>query len=484
MNCARCGAELLKGAKFCSKCGAALPREHAVPYGERPTGPQVPTRVLLAVGMAAAGVAGLAVLGFLLTNPFAGGDTEIGTTPVLSPTRPPSTLTAEPTAAPSPTPTVTPKPASLTDVAAVAARGGHTCGVIQSGGVKCWGGNNYGQLGDGTITDRSTPVDVVGLGGDVAAVAGGFGHNCALTTAGGVKCWGLNDFGQLGGGTTTDRSAPLDVAGLESGVAAITPGGWHTCALTTVGGVKCWGRNGHGQLGDGTTTDRASPVDVVGLGSDVVAVAAGYFHTCALTTAGSIRCWGQNDGGQLGADTTDLCTTDRPLGRFPCSTTPLDVVGLDSGVAAVAAGAWHTCGLTTVGGVKCWGGNNYGQLGDGSTTGNSTPVDVTGLESGVAAVAAGYWHTCALTTAASGVRCWGANKGGQLGDRTTVNRTTPVVPLPTGVAAISAGYSHTCALTAEGGVKCWGANDYGQLGDGTTTSSATPVDVVEAGPAR
>jgi alpha-tubulin suppressor-like RCC1 family protein/N-acetylmuramoyl-L-alanine amidase len=341
-------------------------------------------------------------------------------------------------------------------VAAVAAGGRHTCALTTAGGLKCWGYNSYGQLGDGTTTGHSTPADVTGLTSGVAAVAAGGWHTCALTTAGGLKCWGDDSWDQLGDGTNSDRWTPADVAGLTSGVAAVAAGWEHACALTTTGGLKCWGDNQHGQLGDGTTSSRSTPVDVSGLTSGVAAVAAGGEHTCALTTAGGLKCWGYNNGGS----------------------TPVDVSGLTSGVAAVAAGGEHTCALTTAGGLKCWGYNSYGQLGDGTTTGRSTPADVTGLTSGVTAVAAGGRHTCALTTA-GGLKCWGFNGERQLGDGTTTDRWTPVnvTGLTSGVAAVAAGAAHTCALTTTGGLKCWGSNGEGQLGDGTTTSHGAPVDV-------
>lgn len=335
----------------------------------------------------------------------------------------------------------------LQNIAAIAAGGYHTCALTTNGGVKCWGYNYAGQLGDGTTIPRNVPMDVVGLSSGVQAIAAGYLHTCAVTTGGGVKCWGWNGLGQLGDGTTTDRTTPVDVVGLSSGVKAVVAGYYHTYALTTGGGVKCWGRNEYGQLGNGTTTSSSAPVDVTGLSSGVMAIAAGKYHTCALTTGGGVKCWGWNVLGQLG----DGTTTNK--------NTPVDVSNLSSGVVSITAGGGHTCALTTGGGVKCWGGNGYGQLGDGTTTNRTTPVDVAELGSGVTAITAGEAHTCVLT-ANGGVKCWGWNKLGQLGDGTTTHRTAPVdvSGLGSGVTSIAAGYYHTCAVVPGGGVRCWGAN--------------------------
>jgi alpha-tubulin suppressor-like RCC1 family protein len=241
----------------------------------------------------------------------------------------------------------------------------HTCGITRDGGLKCLGKNEFGQLGDGTTTTRTTAVEVVGLARGVTDVSVGSRKTCAVTTSEGLKCWGANGGGQLGDGTTLDRSTPVDVVGLTSGVASVVVGGSHTCAVTTAGGLKCWGSNRLGQLGDGTLTDRTTPVDVVGLSSGVADVTTGsYGFTCAATTVGAVKCWGSNLSGQLGAETTALC------GDFarPCSKTPVDVDGLTTSVRALAAGALHVCAVTTAGGVLCWGDNQEGQLSDDGRT--------------------------------------------------------------------------------------------------------------------
>jgi hypothetical protein len=205
---------------------------------------------------------------------------------------------------------------------------------------------------------------VAGLASGIAAVATGDDHSCALTTAGGVVCWGFNNHGQLGNGTNLDSTTPVTVTGLSSGVGAIVAGGYHTCAVTTAGNLLCWGHNASGQLGDNSTTNRAIPVPVANLGSEVAAVAGGYSHTCELTTAGVVRCWGDNTYGQLG----DGTTTERHA--------PVLVSSLAGVSTAVAGANGHTCALTTAGGALCWGANGAGQLGDGSRTASSLPVDV------------------------------------------------------------------------------------------------------------
>jgi alpha-tubulin suppressor-like RCC1 family protein len=338
-------------------------------------------------------------------------------------------------------------------VAAVSAGSAYTCAIATRGTLKCWGYNADAQLGDGTLVSRSTVSDVVGLESGVGAVATGEHHTCALTTWGAVKCWGRDYYGELGYGVGWVASlVPLDVVGLGSGVKKVAADWSHTCAVMTEGGLKCWGNNfPSGKLGDGTLNNRPAPVDVVALGTLVDAVAPAYDFTCALTTAGGVKCWGDGGYGQLG-------------NGGGSSLIPVDVVGLSEGVLALTARGRTACALTSAGGMKCWGYNGTGQLGDGTTTDRHTPVDVLGLRSGVMAIAVGGGHTCALMIT-GGMKCWGYNGTGQLGDGTLVDRYTPVdvVGLAGPVTAITLSGNHSCVVLASGRIQCWGLNHYGQL---------------------
>ncbi|OBS51708.1 hypothetical protein A8B73_14880 [Methylosinus sp. 3S-1] len=343
------------------------------------------------------------------------------------------------------------------------------CALTSVGGVMCWGYNEFGAVGDGTTTDRPSPVAVSGLSGGVVAITTGALHACALTVAGAVLCWGSNANGQIGDGTMTNRLTPVAVSGLSSGVVAIAAGQFHNCALTSAGAVLCWGWDGLGQLGDGVENyyvNRLTPVGAWGLSSGVVSITAGDNHSCAVMRGGAARCWGQNHRGQLG----DGTTTERSK--------PVAVTGLAGGVAAIMAGGVHTCAVTSAHAVKCWGYNYYGQVGDGTTTTRITPVAVSGLSSGVVALAAGYGHNCALK-GDGGLWCWGRNYFGQVGDRTTTHRATPVsVPGHTrGVLAIALGGDHSCVSVGGGIVRCWGNNWHGELGDGTFKNRLAPAPI-------
>jgi alpha-tubulin suppressor-like RCC1 family protein len=355
-----------------------------------------------------------------------------------------------------------PTPATASHVAQMSAGGMHTCVLRWTGGVKCWGRNDSGQLGNGTITtSEATPVDPVGLTSGVARISSGAVHTCALSNAGGVKCWGSGP-GMPGG---VASSVPADVPGFASGVASVSAGYNSTCIVTTAYGVKCWG------VGMGGST----PADVSGATSGIASVSTGFGFACALTTGGGVKCWGDNDEGQLG--------DGQACGTTSCASAQ-GVVGLPSGAIRLETGENHACVVTSGLGVKCWGSNLGGQLGDGSTALNrTTPVDVVGLTSGVVAVSAeNGLHTCAILLGGS-AKCWGYNYFGQLGNGTTGFNAQPtpvdVIYDSGGLSAISAGGIHTCALAVGGAVACWGDDMYDQLGSDTDDDGCT--DGIETG---
>ena len=338
----------------------------------------------------------------------------------------------------------------------------HTCFMRPAGTVVCWGSNGGAQLGDGTATNRTTPVAVVSLFG-ATSISAGQSHSCAVD-AGTAKCWGFNASGQIGDNTTTPRFGPRTAVPPITDAVAVVAGLGHSCALRSTKEVKCWGHPG--TLGNGSTAGSLVPVDVSGINT-AIAISADNSHTCVLLEDGRIACWGVGGTGQLG----DGATTNRLA--------PVIVAGISTAIA-VSAGGNHTCALLADGSVKCWGNNGSGQLGDGTLTGSASPVTVTGIANATA-ISAGFSHTCALLGDGS-IRCWGDNGEGQLGDGTRIRRVTPVAV--TGLHApaltVSAGSAaHTCAVLETGGVDCWGLNNDGQLGDGTFgTNRLTPVAVV------
>ena len=346
----------------------------------------------------------------------------------------------------------------------------HTCAVVSDGTVQCWGNNNAGQLGDGSRTGSSVPVTVPGLMG-VTAVSAGREYTCALLGGGAVKCWGNNYFAQLGNGSTTNSSTPVDVTDLTDATAVSAGIGNHTCALLRSGKVKCWGSNGGGQLGNGSKTNSRTPVDVENL-AGVTAISTGGGHTCALLRSGTVQCWGWNSFGELGNDAIPT------YGLGNISLTPVAVQDVTD--ATAISGTDHTCALLNDGRVKCWGNDNFGQVRIGSKANDSStpvPVVVAGLAD-VTAISAGYLHTCALLRSGA-VQCWGDNGNSQMGNGTTTGRRSPLMSVTglTGVTAISAGGGHTCALLNGGAIQCWGNNYYGQLGNGSKVESSVPVAV-------
>jgi hypothetical protein len=295
--------------------------------------------------------------------------------------------------------------APLNGFVAVASGLSHVCGIDPDGSVYCWGANEAGQLGDGTLADRDSPAPVrTEL--RFSLVTAGAAHTCGLAGGGIPACWGLNVSGQLGDGSRNDQRGPRAVGGGLSFSTLVA--GWnHTCGLTSSGNAFCWGLNSQGQLGDGSTLDRLVPTLVRG---SVRSLVAGSAHTCG-TSNGTVLCWGWNAYGQLG----DGSTEDKAQ--------PGQVQGLPGRATELAAGAVHTCALVEGGDAFCWGQNVSGQLGDGTNENRARPVPVVG-EHRFVDLDAGGALTCATT--ADGARyCWGLNSSGQLGDGSRVSRTTP-----------------------------------------------------------
>jgi len=351
---------------------------------------------------------------------------------------------------------------------AITAGDNHTCAIVSGGQIECWGDNRQGQLGNGSAASyESSPVTVAGIT-TATQLAAGDSFTCALLQGGVVDCWGLDDDGQMGNGTTTNATAPTAVlAATDGGMTAlsgarqIAAGGAGACALLADGGVDCWGLNNDGQIGNGTTTNAttAVPVDLPA----ATAVSVGEDHACAILSGGAVECWGHGASGQLGN------------GAFVAiETTPVPVIDV-SGATALASGSAFECALSSAG-VQCWGYDADDELGSPMPA-TGTPVTVQGITS-LGGLGAGFYQACAAPSG-GGLDCWGANKYGELGNGVSglPGIPGPVQGLGGAVKAVLGGAWHTCALLADGGVDCWGWNGHGQLGNGIVIQQLSPVPV-------
>ena len=366
--------------------------------------------------------------------------------------------------------------ASSTSAKSIVAGSRNTFAIMDDDSVMCWGRNQIGALGVGSSGGKSyVPVGPIDLGAGRTAkmVSAGGSHTCAILDDDTLKCWGYNGYGNLGYGDTTDRSSPEAtlVVNLGNGRTAkmVSAGESHTCAILDDDTLKCWGDNNYGQLGYGDTTRRTSPEAtlVVNLGSGRTAkmVSAGDSHTCAVLDDDTLKCWGGNGYGQLGyGDTTQRTSPEATL-----------VVALGSGHKAkmVSAGYRHTCAILDDDTLKCWGRNGDGQLGYGDTTQRTSPEAtlVVALGSGRTAkmVSAGESHTCAVLDDDT-LKCWGANGDGQLGIGGLTSSNSVDFGSGRTVRSASAGDYHTCAVLSDGSTWCWGHNGDGQVGEGSITS--------------
>jgi alpha-tubulin suppressor-like RCC1 family protein len=363
-----------------------------------------------------------------------------------------------------------PEACGANKILTVSAGGGHACLVRTDGSLWCWGRNDRGQLGDGTRTPRALPVRVAGID-DVIAVAAGDVHTCAATAAGAVFCWGADDTGQLGDRGGTERGLPQRVAGVMVPIPTalddpgdprqvLAAGKDFSCAVDAGAGLLCWGDDSVGQLGDAGAAAGAplSPTPVPGV-TEVEAISASWQHACALTTGGQVACWGANNQGQIGDGST--ASPRAPTAPDPASLPPT------LRVTSVVTGSDHTCALSSAG-LMCWGGNAEGQVDPQAPPGAIPTPQQIGAATDPISVAAGAQHTC-IVSAGGGqnIKCWGADGSEQLGDGTPIGNATAAV----------AGGAFSCALATDGALYCWGDNHFGQLAIGGNTARTTPAQV-------
>jgi alpha-tubulin suppressor-like RCC1 family protein len=331
------------------------------------------------------------------------------------------------------------------------------------------GSNAQGELGQGTTGGASGDLVLLSVGGLVSATTRSY-HTCAARTDNAAVCWGSNDQGQIGDNTMTLRNAPTTVMNLQT-TGMIGTGRAFSCAQRLDGLITCWGGNASGQLGDGSTTPRMTPSTTIALPATPTALAVGSSTACVVLPDRTARCWGDNEFGQLGNNST----TNAPTPITPPVT----------GIAQIVTGGYNifpdegsqTCAVQIAGNVKCWGSNDFGQLGLGttSTTPALIPQDVTMAPAGVVELAMGRYHVCTRNVFGA-VHCWGRNEVGQVGDGTQTLRSAPTaVSLPRPALHIAAGGWHTCALLDDGTARCWGENGSRQLGDDSVTDRFSPA---------
>ena len=369
----------------------------------------------------------------------------------------------------------------------------HSVALTSEGRIFTWGYNYYGQLGDGTTTDRSIPTEITSQfnlwpGETITQVSLGSGHSSAITTSGRIFAWGRNDFGQLGDGTTTNKSVPTEITCQfsllpEETIVQVSFGHSHSSAITSNGRIFTWGKNYYGQLGDGTTIDKSTPTEITSQFSllkdeTIFQVSLSYYHSSAITSNGRIFTWGSNSFGQLGDGTTiDKSVPTEITQQFPLSEKET--------LTQVSLGDYHSSAITSEGRIFAWGYNSSGQLGDGTTTNKSTPTEITSqfgllLEETIAQVSLGVVHSSAITSSGR-VFTWGDNGYGQLGDGTIIDKSIPteitsqfsLLPEET-IIKVFLGGNHSSAITGSGRILTWGRNEFGQLGDGTTINKYIP----------
>jgi alpha-tubulin suppressor-like RCC1 family protein len=335
--------------------------------------------------------------------------------------------------------------------------------------ARAWGNNSSGQLGDNSTTNKSSPVTVVGGITNWTQVSAGpnSAHNAGINVNGILYAWGNNNYGRLGDNTTTSRLSPVTPVGGIINWKQVSVGDFHTLAIASGGFAYSWGSNGNGELGTNSTSARSSPVTVVGGITNWAQVSVGGNSSFGITATGILYAWGRNAYGQLGDNSTSARSS------------PVTVVGGITNWAQVSSGRENGLGVTSTGIAYAWGRNTYGRLGDNTTTSRLSPVTVVGGITSWEQVSAGGGHSLGVTS--TGIAyAWGRNNYGQLGDNSTTSKSSPVTVVGgiTNWAQVSAGDRHSLGLTSTGIAYAWGLNNAGRLGDNSTTNRSSPVTVV------
>lgn len=341
----------------------------------------------------------------------------------------------------------------------------HTCALLGDRTLRCWGGNQHGELGTGSPLFAVPSPQPLALASVVQIAAGPGMHACARLGSGKIACWGLNDHGQTSAPLARATvPTPVEVPGLAAAV-DVAVGAAHSCAVLGDGTIVCWGSNDDGQLGDGTRIDHAAPARVRAI-SNAVAVSLGARHTCGLLSDHTVQCWGSNAWGESGSSAHEKrATSAGPLKVGTSTPTPVVVEGLGQ-ATQLALGAGRSCARLQDGTAACWGGSVFAPK----------PKAVRGLAKVVKLAGAGR-HMCALLEGGA-ARCWGSNGHGQLGDGTRKERREPVdVRGLGGARGIAVGPEHACAWLAGSTALCWGSNSAGKLGDGTREWRMEPTRV-------
>jgi alpha-tubulin suppressor-like RCC1 family protein len=345
--------------------------------------------------------------------------------------------------------------------------------AFREGNLWTWGINFFGRLGDNTTTNRSTPVTTLAGGANWKQVSGGKNHTAAIKTDGTLWTWGANSpYGQLGNNTSTNRSIPVTTFAGGTNWKQVTCGGYHTAAIKTDGTLWTWGYNYYGQLGNNTSgTDGLTPSTTFAGGTNWKQVACGGYHTSAIKTDGTLWTWGRNSFGQLGDNTSGVNRS-----------TPVTTLAGGTNWKQVTGGFDHIAAIKTDGTLWTWGCNSYGALGDNTETNRSTPVTTFAGGTNWKQVSGVGNRTAAIKTDGT-LWTWGRGTEGQLGDNTTINRSTPVTTFAGGTnwKQVAGGYFHTAAIKTDGTLWTWGYNNYGQLGDNTITTRSIPVTTFAGG---